>query len=127
MRSNGKRNHKIHLNAESVAMAEYPIPEKLRTAFLDAVRKYDDWWGEPEPEVLLAGDLQGTSISAVCALVELFDDEMPDNLYSEFAHLAASDPPERNSYACGARCLKVLIAGKDAKYRATRERERDGY
>jgi hypothetical protein len=103
------------------------IPEKLRTAFLDAVRKYDDWWGEPEPEVLLAGDLQGTSISAVCALVEIFDDEMPDYLYSEFAHLAASDPPERNSYACGARCLKVLIAGKDAKYQATRERERNGY
>jgi hypothetical protein len=108
-------------------MAEYSIPEKLRTAFLDAVRKYDDWWGEPEPEVLLAGDLQGTSISAVCALVEIFDDEMPADLYSEFAHLAASDPLERNSYACGARCLKVLIAGKDAKYRATRERERDGH
>jgi hypothetical protein len=108
-------------------MAEYSIPEKLRTAFLDAVRKYDDWWGEPEPEVLLAGDLQGTSISAVCALVEIFDDEMPNSLYSEFAHLAASNPLERNSYACGARCLKILIAGKDAKYRATRERERDGY
>jgi hypothetical protein len=30
--------------AGSVAMAKYPIPEKLRTAFLDAVRKYDDWW-----------------------------------------------------------------------------------
>jgi hypothetical protein len=56
----------------------------------------------------------------VCALVEIFDDEMPDYLYSEFAHLAASDPPERNSYACGARCFKVLIAGKDAEYRATR-------
>jgi hypothetical protein len=60
-------------------------------------------------------------------LVEIFDDEMPDYLYGEFAHLSAGDPPEHNSYACGARCLKILIAGKDAKYRATRERERDGY
>jgi hypothetical protein len=68
-------------------MAKYPIPEKLRTAFLDAVRKYDDWWGEPEPEVLLAGDLQGTSISSVCALVEIFDDEMPDYLYGELPSL----------------------------------------
>lgn len=44
---------------------EHPtIPPGRAEAFRDAVWRYADWWGEPEPEVNL--DLKPVLISTVC-------------------------------------------------------------
>jgi hypothetical protein len=57
-----------------------PIPDHLREAFRKAVWSYADW--NPalsEPEVQIGGSLH--PISVVCALIEKFDDRLPEEIF----------------------------------------------
>ena len=52
-----------------------PIPSELRTAFRAAVWSYADWNpAQPEPQVQVGGSAQ--AISAVCGLVDKFQDHL---------------------------------------------------
>jgi hypothetical protein len=55
--------------------------------------------------------VQRCSIGAVCDLIAVFDDPMPENVYQFLTWLAAEHlvaAPGDRSFASGAKCLKAL-------------------
>lgn len=68
------------LTKSATALPPDPIPNQLRKAFRDAVCLYADWNPAlPEPEVQIGDSLH--AISVVCALVEKFDDRLPEEIF----------------------------------------------
>jgi hypothetical protein len=94
----------------SEARAENQIPEELADAFWEALYLFTEWdtlGGEP----FITRLRNPTLISAVCGLVEKFNNEMPEEVY-----LALNDQASRygmaapeHTYSAGARCLHELI------------------
>jgi hypothetical protein len=99
-----------------------PIPERLSEAFHHAVWLFDDWTPSvPELEVSL--DRKPFSMSAVCGLVDTFNDPLPEQIvdrllsymHIQHAELRGKLAQDR-SYAGGARCLLGLIDSRKAEY-----------
>ena len=93
-----------------------PIPGQLRKAFHDAVWLYAGWNPAlPEPEVQIRGSSH--SISAVCALVEKFDDRLPEEIFERLMlhtreiryTLLRQKLVAGHSYAAAGRCFLRLI------------------
>jgi hypothetical protein len=109
--------------------SEHPtIPPGLAKAFRDAVWRYFDWWGEPEPEVSL--DLRPTLISTVCHAALRFNDPLPESVFEKlfsFLHVEhttlKAELDAKPTYATAARCFVKLIEHRKAEYRR-RERLR---
>jgi hypothetical protein len=99
-------------------------------AFHDAVLRYEDWGGEPEPKVSLNRKL--VSISDVCRFVITTDvrDPLPEVVSQRidwFMHAQHRTLKEEfgryPSYATGARCLLTLIDEQLERLAAARNLE----
>jgi len=98
-----------------------PIPDQLRKAFRDAVWLYADWNSAlPEPQVQIGGSSHASSshaISAVCALVEKFDDRLPEEIFERLMlhmreiryTLLRQKLVAGHSYGAAGRCFLRLI------------------
>jgi hypothetical protein len=110
-------------------MAQEPTRDVME-AFHDAVLRYEDWGGEPEPEVSLNRKL--VPISGVCHLVATMNikDPLP-SVFSQridwFMHTQHQTLKEEfgrdPSYATGARCLLKLIDEQLQRLAAARDLE----
>ncbi|MBV9018084.1 MAG: hypothetical protein JO058_20745 [Alphaproteobacteria bacterium] len=92
--------------------SKYPIPHEGAEAFNKALAAFYAWTVEEardsrvEPSIV-----QRWSIRAVCDLIAVYDDPMPENVYQFLTWLAAEhsvSPPGDRSFASGAKCLKAL-------------------
>src|SRR5438105_1871941 len=92
--------------------AKYPIPKDVAEAFNKALAAFYGWTVEEERDSRVEPSIvQRYSIGAVCDLIEVFDDPMPENVYQFLTWLAAEhsmDAPSDRSYASGAKCLRAL-------------------
>jgi hypothetical protein len=92
------------------------IPNHLREAFRDAVCGYSDWIpARPELEVRIGSTLH--SLSEVCALVDHFHDQLPEDVLDKLMAymrgvrytLLRQKLVADQSYAAGARCFLRLL------------------
>jgi hypothetical protein len=114
---------------ETISMAQEPTRDVME-AFHDAVLKYEDWGGEPLPEVSLNRKL--VPISSVCHLVMTMDikEPLPEvvtqriNWFMHAQHQTLKEEFGRDpSYATGARCLLKLIEEQLQRLAAARNLE----
>jgi hypothetical protein len=107
---------RVGLTKSTTALPPDPIPDQLCQAFRDAVLLYVDWnpaLSEPEVQI---GD-SSHAISAVCALVEKFDDRLPDEIFERLIlhireiryTLLRQKLVAGHSYAAAGRCFLRLI------------------
>ena len=101
------------------------MPAYLRDAFADAVRLYADWNPTlPEPQMRIRG--RALAISAVCDLVEIFQDPLPDDLFErpmssmrEIRYtLLRQKLLAEHSYAAAGRCFLRLIEDRKRHFLA---------
>jgi hypothetical protein len=106
----------VGLTKSTTALPPDPIPDQLRKAFHDAVRLYADWNPAlPEPEVQIGRSSH--AISAACALVEKFEDRLPDEIFERLMldmrdiryTLLRQKLVAGHSYAAAGRCFLRLI------------------
>jgi hypothetical protein len=97
--------------------------------FCEALSKFSDWWGEPEPEVSF--ECKSYSISTICGFAMEFGDPLPESVYVELlsqmdAHYQnlKEDLSKDRSYKMGARCLLRLIDDRKEEYRRRDEQQR---
>jgi hypothetical protein len=92
--------------------AENPIPKDGAEAFNKALAAFYAWTAEEERDSRIEPSIvQRYSIGAVCDLIEVFDDPMPENVYQFLIWLAGEHSvaaPADRSYTSGARCLRAL-------------------
>jgi hypothetical protein len=93
-----------------------PIPDNLSATFRSAVWLYSDWMPSlPEPEVRFGTELH--TMSAVCGLLDGFEDRMPDDVFEKLMTymrdirytLLRQKIAAEQSYTAGARCFLRLI------------------
>jgi hypothetical protein len=93
-----------------------PTPDNLRAAFRSAVWFYSDWMPSlPEPEVRFGHELH--TMSAVCGLLDGFNDQLPDDVFEKLMNymhdirytLLRQKIVADQSYRAGARCFLRLI------------------
>jgi hypothetical protein len=99
-----------------------PIPADLAEAFRDSVGLFLEWWpGDPEPNVTLGQGL--LSISAICNLMGIYTDQLPEDVFVRL-HRDAMDKTRwdlkqelaaSRTYATAAYCLRKLIEDKNTK------------
>ena len=92
------------------------LPDDLRAALRSAVWLYSDWMPSlPEPEVSFGHQFH--TMSAVCGLLDGFNDRLPDDVFEKlmsymrdirYTLLRQKIVAER-SYTAGARCFLRLI------------------
>jgi hypothetical protein len=96
-----------------------PLPNELHTAFRAAVWAYADWNpAQPEPEVQVDGGVQ--AISAVCGLVDKFQDRLPHDIFDRLMSyvreirytLLRQKLVAEHSYAAAGRCFLRLIVDR---------------
>jgi len=106
-----------------------PIPPHLSQAFREAVWHYASWApSAAEIEVNIKGAFY--SMSAVCSLVDNFEDELPDEIIEKLMSyirdirytLLRQKLLDRKTYAAGARCFLRLI--EDRKRQAAHHTSR---
>jgi hypothetical protein len=105
-----------------------PIPTYLREAFADALELFPDWSAAlPEREVSIKG--KPFTMSAVCSLVDGYNDRLPDSVVAvltSHVQVAFADLTEQltgdPSYTIGAKCLRRLIANRKADYQRVERR-----
>lgn len=88
-----------------------PISAALRDAFWSAIGLYGEWERrQPEPRVSL--NQRPVTISAICDIVECFDDEMPEHIWQLLVLSIGSfgERPADRTYRSGARHLAKLIS-----------------
>lgn len=107
---------RVGLTKSTTALPPDPIPDQLRKAFHDAMCLYADWNPAlPEPEVQIGGSSH--AIGAVCALVEKFDDRLPEEIFERLMlhmreiryTLLRQKLVAGHSYAAAGRCFLRLI------------------
>ena len=90
----------------------YPIPKEGAEAFNKALAAFYAWTVEEERDSRAEPIIvQRCSIGAVCDLIAVFDDSMPENVYQFLTWLAAEHSvaaPADRSFASGAKCLRAL-------------------
>jgi hypothetical protein len=101
---------------------EEPIPQNLADAFREAVARYADW-SPPNPEIELRIGNVSHSMSAVCGFADKFDDDLPDDVFSQLRsylliryRALGERLGEKRSYSVGGYCLLRLIEGRKAAY-----------
>lgn len=110
---------------------EHPtIPPGRAEAFREAVWRYADWWGEPEPEVSL--DLKPVLISTAGEAVLPFSDPLPESVFEKlFSFLHAEHTVLKGeldttpTYATAARCFLKLIESRRGEFERRKERHHD--
>jgi hypothetical protein len=100
-----------------------PIPDDLGAAFRTAVWLYSDWIPSlPELEVQFGSKLH--TMSAVCGLLDSFNDRLPDDVFDKlmsymrdirYTFLRQRIVAEQ-SYRAGARCFLRLIEDRKRQY-----------
>jgi hypothetical protein len=89
----------------------YPIPKEGAEAFNKALAAFYAWTVEGERDSRAEPIIvQRCSIGAVCDLIAVFDDPMPENVYQLLTWLAAEHSvaaPADRSFASGAKCLSA--------------------
>jgi hypothetical protein len=91
-------------------MAGYQIPDELVQAFHEAIQQLDGWnWAGREPVVRL--DVEDCrsyrSIGSIADYASIFDDAMPDNLYSDLCRVTRSGPnPIGVTFEAGGKLLR---------------------
>ena len=107
---------RVGLTKSTTALPPDPIPDQLRKAFHDAVWLYADWNPAlPEPQVQIGGSSH--AIGAVCALVEKFDDRLPEEIFERLMFymreirytLLRQKLVAGHCYAAAGRCFLRLI------------------
>jgi hypothetical protein len=94
-----------------------PISRELRDAFGQAIGQYGEWRrGESEPEVSL--NLKFVAISTVCALVDKFEDPLPESHWNYLGLVTpgGEDLPIDPSYQRVAPFLARLIRERKAQF-----------
>ena len=90
----------------------YPIPKEGAEAFNKALATFYAWTVEEERDSRAEPIIvQRCAIGAVCDLIAVFDDPMPENVYQLLTWLAAEHSvaaPADRSFASGAKCLRAL-------------------
>ena len=95
-----------------IMASSYPIPKEGAEAFNKALAAFYAWTVEEERDSRVEPSiLQRCSIAAVCELIAVFEDPMPENVYQFLTWLASEHSvaaPADRSYASGAMCLRAL-------------------